>query len=87
MWTGNTLNVRNSGMSAKAVVSFQYYNFYLPATLAAGGVMLTVNDIANITGSTIGVGFLSNTSLHPVSLPTASMPGPVHWSASPGYTT
>lgn len=61
--TGNTLNVKNSGMSAKGVANFQYYNFYFPSTLASGDTMLNVTNAANISGATIGIRFLGDTSL------------------------
>lgn len=54
--TGNTLNVRNSGMSAKGIKNFQRYNFYLPPSLAKGGTMFSVSDPADITNAIIGVG-------------------------------
>lgn len=64
--TGNTLNVKNSGMTAKGVANFQYYNFYLPEALANGGTMLTVTNAANISNATIGVGINGGTTaLHP----------------------
>lgn len=53
--TGNTLNVRSANMAAKGVANFQNYNFFLPATLANGEVMLTVTDSADISGSSIGL--------------------------------
>nr|WP_320147678.1 hypothetical protein [uncultured Anaeromusa sp.] len=59
-WTGNTMNVKNSGMSARGVVNFQYYNFYLPVTFAAGGTMLGITNGANLANSTIGISFLSS---------------------------
>ncbi|WP_018704063.1 autotransporter outer membrane beta-barrel domain-containing protein [Anaeromusa acidaminophila] len=62
IWTGNTLNVKTSGMSAKGVANFQYYNFYLPVTLVAGGTMLSVIDAVVISGSTIGVGINGSTT-------------------------
>ena len=58
VWTGNTLNVKNSGMSAKGVVNFQYYNFYLPASISAGGTMLRITDGASLANSAISVSFL-----------------------------
>ncbi len=63
VWTGNTLNVKNSNMAAKGVANFQYYNFYLPTALAAGGAMLSVTNAADIHDSTIGIRFLGGTSL------------------------
>jgi len=64
--TGNTLNVKNSGMTARGVANFQKYNFYLPTTLANGGTMLTVTNAADISNATIGVGINGpTTALHP----------------------
>ena len=62
-WTGNTLNVKNSGMSAKGVANFQYYNFYLPSTIAVGDTMLSVTTSANISNSTIGLYLSGGTTL------------------------
>ncbi|MCL1971856.1 MAG: autotransporter outer membrane beta-barrel domain-containing protein [Endomicrobia bacterium] len=54
-WTGNTLNVKNSGMSVKGIYNFENLNFYLPETMTAGETMLNVADSVNISNSTIGV--------------------------------
>ncbi len=59
---GNTLNVKNSGMTAKAVAHFQYYNFYLPPTMTANETMLSVTNAADITGATIGVAINGGTT-------------------------
>jgi len=55
-FTGNTLNLKTSGISVAGMASFQYLNFYLPSTLAAGGTMLTVTGDAHITNTTVNVG-------------------------------
>jgi len=62
-WTGNTLNVKNSGMSAAGVANFQYYNFYLPDTISSGATMLAVSNTANITGSTVNIYLAGDTML------------------------
>lgn len=65
-FTGNTLNVKSSGMTAKGVANFQKYNFYLPEDLANGGTMLTVTQAADVSNATIGVGINGpTTALHP----------------------
>ncbi|MCL2469563.1 MAG: hypothetical protein FWF24_04960, partial [Alphaproteobacteria bacterium] len=40
IWTGNTLNVNNAGISAAGVYNFEYLNFLLPATMVDGETML-----------------------------------------------
>lgn len=55
---GNILNVKSSGIRAKEVARFQYYNFYLPANVAPGSTMLAVTNAADLTGTTIGVGLV-----------------------------
>ncbi len=62
-WTGNTLNVKNSGMSAAGVANFQYYNFYLPGTISGGDTMLAVSNTANVTGSTVNIYLAGGTML------------------------
>ncbi|MDR0956732.1 MAG: hypothetical protein LBL77_02585 [Endomicrobium sp.] len=43
-FTGNTLNIKTSGLIVtKGISKIQIYNFYLPANLKSGDVMLTVN--------------------------------------------
>jgi len=54
--TGNTLNLKTSGLTVSSVQNFQYLNFYVPSTLAAGGTMMNVAYTADITGSTVRVG-------------------------------
>jgi len=46
--TGNTLEVRTSGLSVKKLANFEIYKFFLPATISSGETVLTVTD----TGST-----------------------------------
>jgi len=61
-WTGNTLNVKNSGMSVNGVYNFENLNFYLPTDMTDGETMLTVSSAVNITNSKIGVGVDGGTS-------------------------
>lgn len=51
----NTLNLFSTNKVGH-LSDFEYLNFYLPATLAANGKMLTVTGTAVITGSTVNVG-------------------------------
>ncbi|MCL2888505.1 MAG: autotransporter outer membrane beta-barrel domain-containing protein [Elusimicrobia bacterium] len=62
LWTGNTLNVKNSGMSVAGVYNFENLNFYLPTTMAGGETMLTVGSAVDITNSKIGVAIDGGTS-------------------------
>ena len=50
-FSGNTLNVKTSGLTAKAISNFEHLNFYLPSTLSADGTVLTVTGTADLTGS------------------------------------
>lgn len=51
VFTGNTLNLMTSGLIVATLQNFEHLNFYLPDTLAAGGTMLTVTGIADLTGT------------------------------------
>ena len=55
-WTGNTLNLKTP-ITVAGVQNFQFYNFYIPATMRAGETMLTVTgtDPVDISGSTVAV--------------------------------
>nr|GBO95190.1 outer membrane autotransporter barrel domain protein [Nitratidesulfovibrio sp. HK-II] len=50
-FSGNTLNVKTSGLTVAALSNFQYVNFYLPSSLSAGDTVLTVTGTADLTGS------------------------------------
>ncbi|MFV0348934.1 MAG: autotransporter domain-containing protein [Halodesulfovibrio sp.] len=50
-FTGNTLNIKTSGLTANTISNFQYLNFYLPSSLSAGDTVLTVTGTADLTGS------------------------------------
>ncbi|MDR1708202.1 MAG: autotransporter outer membrane beta-barrel domain-containing protein [Candidatus Accumulibacter sp.] len=58
--TGNTLNVvapKNGGITiGNNLKYFQNLNFYVPASMGAGGVMLRVSNTAYIDGATVNVG-------------------------------
>ena len=63
-WTGNTLNVKSSGITVTGDVrNFQYYNFYLPNTLAASDIMLNVSGTTDISNATMGIYLSSDTTL------------------------
>ncbi|GHT41727.1 hypothetical protein FACS189443_3890 [Planctomycetales bacterium] len=53
-FSGNTLNVKTSGLAVGNLQNFQFYNFYLPFG-AANSTMLNVAGTANIDNSTIGI--------------------------------
>ncbi|MCL1981014.1 MAG: autotransporter domain-containing protein [Proteobacteria bacterium] len=53
--TNNTLNLHTSGLVVAGLQDFQNLNFYVPATLAADGVMLHVTGTANISGATVNL--------------------------------
>ncbi|MDR2893068.1 MAG: autotransporter domain-containing protein [Deltaproteobacteria bacterium] len=61
-FTGNTLNLKTSGIEISGLYNFENLNFYLPTDLAADGVMLTVHNEVNIVGSKIAVGINGGTS-------------------------
>lgn len=66
-FTGNTLNVKTTGLTVKDVYNFQYVNFYLPSTVSAGDTVLTVTGTADLTGSsgrssTVNVGIDGSSS-------------------------
>ena len=50
-FTGNTLNVKTSGLTVNNIANFQYLNFYLPSSLSAGDTVMTVTGTADLTGS------------------------------------
>lgn len=51
-FTGNVLNLKSSGISAGSVGNFEYYNFYLPESVAPGAVMLSVTEQVDLKGTT-----------------------------------
>lgn len=64
--SGNTLNIKSpmdGGIRVDYDVQyFQNYNFYIPATMTAGGVMLNVGGTAYINNSTVNVGVEGSSS-------------------------
>ncbi|MDR2925647.1 MAG: autotransporter outer membrane beta-barrel domain-containing protein [Azoarcus sp.] len=52
-FSGNTLNL-HSPITVQEMANFQNLNFYLPATLGAGGTMLTVTGNASLVSATDG---------------------------------
>lgn len=60
-FSGNSLNVKTAGLTVSNIRNFQYLNFYLPSTSAAGDTVLTVTGTADLTdgsgrSSTVNVG-------------------------------
>jgi hypothetical protein len=59
--SGNTLNIKNpvsGGIRVTGNVQyFQNYNFYIPATMTAGGTMLDVTGTAYIDNTTVDLAF------------------------------
>ncbi len=60
--TGNSLNLRSSGMKAAGIANFASYNFYLPSSMQAGRTVLTASrgdgagGMADISNSLVAVG-------------------------------
>ena len=59
--SGNILNIKNTDITVSNIKNFDVYNFYLPDTVQAGDVLLTVtggsgNEQTDLTGSTVNVG-------------------------------
>ena len=55
--TGNTLEVRTFGLTAKNVYNFENYHFILPGTVKANDIVLTLTDSdgTDISGAKVGV--------------------------------
>ena len=59
--SGNILNIKNTDITVSNIKNFDVYNFYLPNTVQAGDVLLTVtggsgNEQTDLKGSTVNVG-------------------------------
>ena len=59
--SGNILNIKNTDITVPNIKNFDVYNFYLPDTVQAGDVLLTVtggsgNEQTDLTGSSVNVG-------------------------------
>jgi outer membrane autotransporter protein len=66
-FTGNTLNLKTSGLTVAGVANFEKLNFYLPTTLTGGQTLLTVTGTADLTdgagrSSTVNVGIDGSSS-------------------------
>jgi hypothetical protein len=48
-FTGNTLNLKTSGLTVASLQHFEFLNFHLPSTLGKGQTMLTVTGTADLT--------------------------------------
>jgi hypothetical protein len=55
-FTGNTLNLKTSGLTLDSLGNFEYLNFYLPASLGDGGTVVTAASAVDIGGSIVNVG-------------------------------
>ncbi|MBS1184386.1 MAG: outer rane autotransporter barrel domain [Proteobacteria bacterium] len=61
LFSDNTFNLKTAGLTVASLTNFEYLNFYLPTSLAAGQTMLTVTGTADLTNgsgtsSTVNVG-------------------------------
>ena len=64
-FTGNTINIREKNIKARAVYNFEFLNFYIPAGFApATDKMLTLEDAPNLAKSKIGVGMMNGGMLN-----------------------
>lgn len=66
-FSGNTLNIKTTGLTVNNVYNFQYLNFYLPSTVSSGDTVMTVTGTADLTGSsgrssTVNVGINGSAS-------------------------
>ncbi|MDR0827097.1 MAG: hypothetical protein LBN33_04340 [Desulfovibrio sp.] len=61
-FSGNTMNLKSSGLTVKGLYNFEYLNFFLPTDLANGGTMLNVTNEADITNSKVNVGINGSSS-------------------------
>ena len=61
--SGNTLNLFAEKVETAKMDSFQTINFYLPGTVKDGSTMLSVQNVVNLSGMTIGVGAEPGVSL------------------------
>ncbi len=54
---GNTLNITGYQGSVGGINNFQYYNFYLPASVANGSTILAITDSTpvNLTGASVAI--------------------------------
>lgn len=62
-FTGNTLELKSSGISVKTVHNFEYYNFYLSESLTTDEVMLNVSGIVYLDETTVTISMKNNSKL------------------------
>lgn len=55
-FSGNTLNIKTSGLTVLGLYNFQNINFYLPSSLAAGDTALTTTGEARLSENDGGTG-------------------------------
>ena len=55
-FSGNTLNIKTSGLTVRGLYNFQNINFYLPSSLAAGDTALTTTVEARLSENSDGTG-------------------------------
>lgn len=55
-FSGNTLNIKTSGLTVQGLYNFQNINFYLPSSLAAGDTALTTTGEARLSENDGGTG-------------------------------
>lgn len=55
-FSGNTLNMKTSGLTVGGLYNFQNINFYLPSSLAAGDTVLTTTGEARLSENSDGTG-------------------------------
>jgi outer membrane autotransporter protein len=70
LFTGNRLELKTPGLIVGSLANFQYLDFYLPTTLAAGTTMLNVTGTANLTNGS-GTSSVINVGINGASSPLA----------------
>ena len=56
-FTGNTLNLRTSGLTVRGLQNFEAINFYLPSNTANATTLLTSTNPVDITGVTVNLAY------------------------------
>ncbi len=62
-FTGNTLDLHVAGKTVASLSKFQYLNFYLPTTVAAGDVVLQVTGTAKLVSNSTGASSVVNVGI------------------------
>jgi len=62
VFSGNTFHLHSADVQVAGLRNFEYLNFYLPATLGNGGVMLTATNDAWIDNTIVNVGIAGGSS-------------------------